>query len=172
MQIGFVGLGKMGLNMVTRLVRGGHQVVGLRSERRRGRARRRRPARKGVASLDALVEGADSAARGLGDGAVRRSHGVHRDRARPIRCRRTTPSSTAATPTSTTMCGGRRRWRPKRIALRRRRHERRHLGAAGRLLPDGRRRSRGLQSARADLPDAGAARTAICASATTAPATT
>ena len=26
MQIGFVGLGKMGLNMVTRLVRGGHQV--------------------------------------------------------------------------------------------------------------------------------------------------
>jgi 6-phosphogluconate dehydrogenase len=27
MQIGFVGLGKMGLNMVTRLVRGGHSVV-------------------------------------------------------------------------------------------------------------------------------------------------
>jgi 6-phosphogluconate dehydrogenase len=27
MQLGFVGLGKMGLNMVTRLVRGGHQVV-------------------------------------------------------------------------------------------------------------------------------------------------
>ncbi len=27
MQIGFVGLGRMGMNMVTRLVRGGHQVV-------------------------------------------------------------------------------------------------------------------------------------------------
>jgi 6-phosphogluconate dehydrogenase len=27
MQLGFVGLGKMGLNMVTRLMRGGHQVV-------------------------------------------------------------------------------------------------------------------------------------------------
>src|SRR5438093_13708110 len=27
MQLGFVGLGRMGLNMVTRLVRGGHQVV-------------------------------------------------------------------------------------------------------------------------------------------------
>ncbi len=27
MQLGFVGLGKMGLNMVTRLLRGGHQVV-------------------------------------------------------------------------------------------------------------------------------------------------
>ena len=27
MQLGFVGLGKMGLNMVTRLVRGGHDIV-------------------------------------------------------------------------------------------------------------------------------------------------
>ena len=27
MQLGFVGLGKMGLNMVTRLIQGGHQVV-------------------------------------------------------------------------------------------------------------------------------------------------
>ena len=27
MQIGFIGLGKMGLNMVTRLMQGGHQVV-------------------------------------------------------------------------------------------------------------------------------------------------
>jgi 6-phosphogluconate dehydrogenase len=27
MQLGFVGLGKMGLNMVTRLIRGGHQVI-------------------------------------------------------------------------------------------------------------------------------------------------
>jgi len=27
MKIGFIGLGKMGLNMVTRLVQGGHQVV-------------------------------------------------------------------------------------------------------------------------------------------------
>src|SRR4051794_22362714 len=27
MQLGFIGLGKMGLNMVTRLARGGHEVV-------------------------------------------------------------------------------------------------------------------------------------------------
>ena len=27
MQLGFVGLGKMGLNMVTRLVTGGHEIV-------------------------------------------------------------------------------------------------------------------------------------------------
>src|SRR5215470_8962798 len=29
MQLGFVGLGRMGLNMVTRLTRGGHQIVAL-----------------------------------------------------------------------------------------------------------------------------------------------
>jgi 6-phosphogluconate dehydrogenase len=29
MQIGFVGLGKMGMNMVTRLARGGHEVIGF-----------------------------------------------------------------------------------------------------------------------------------------------
>ena len=27
MQLGFVGLGKMGLNMVTRLIRGGHTIA-------------------------------------------------------------------------------------------------------------------------------------------------
>ncbi|HJU03560.1 MAG TPA: NAD(P)-binding domain-containing protein [Nitrospiraceae bacterium] len=32
MEIGFVGLEKMGLNMVTRLRRDGHQVVALRSQ--------------------------------------------------------------------------------------------------------------------------------------------
>src|SRR2546430_8015181 len=54
MQIGFVGLGKMGLNMVTRLVRGGHQVIVYdRSTEavRRGEA----AGARGVASLDALV---------------------------------------------------------------------------------------------------------------------
>ena len=29
MQLGFVGLGKMGLNMVTRLIQGGHEIVEL-----------------------------------------------------------------------------------------------------------------------------------------------
>jgi len=29
MEIGFVGLGRMGLNMVTRLTRGGHSVIGF-----------------------------------------------------------------------------------------------------------------------------------------------
>ncbi|MGC4083163.1 MAG: NAD(P)-binding domain-containing protein [Vicinamibacterales bacterium] len=44
MQIGFVGLGKMGLNMVTRLVRGGHDVVAFDRNPGHGAARERRPA--------------------------------------------------------------------------------------------------------------------------------
>jgi 6-phosphogluconate dehydrogenase len=54
MQLGFVGLGRMGLNMVTRLVRGGHQVVAYdRSEEAVARAEA--AGAGGVSSLDALV---------------------------------------------------------------------------------------------------------------------
>jgi len=54
MQLGFVGLGKMGLNMVTRLERGGHQIVAYdRSAEAVGRASAVNAS--GVASLEALV---------------------------------------------------------------------------------------------------------------------
>jgi 6-phosphogluconate dehydrogenase len=54
MQLGFVGLGKMGLNMVTRLVRGGHQIVAY--DRSADAVRRAEAAgARGVASLEALV---------------------------------------------------------------------------------------------------------------------
>ena len=54
MQLGFVGLGKMGLNMVTRLERGGHQIVAYdRSAEAVGRAAAVNAS--GVASLEALV---------------------------------------------------------------------------------------------------------------------
>jgi 6-phosphogluconate dehydrogenase len=54
MQIGFIGLGKMGLNMVTRLVRGGHDVVAfdLNAE---AVERAVVAGARGVGSLDALV---------------------------------------------------------------------------------------------------------------------
>src|SRR5258708_344077 len=39
MEIGFVGLGKMGLNMVTRLRRGGHRVVAIAGAEESGAAR-------------------------------------------------------------------------------------------------------------------------------------
>jgi 6-phosphogluconate dehydrogenase len=54
MQLGFVGLGKMGLNMVTRLVRGGHQITAY--DRDADAVRRADAAgARGVASLEALV---------------------------------------------------------------------------------------------------------------------
>ncbi len=34
MKLGMIGLGRMGANMAQRLIRGGHQLVGLRSETR------------------------------------------------------------------------------------------------------------------------------------------
>jgi 6-phosphogluconate dehydrogenase len=54
MDIGFVGLGKMGLNMVTRLARDGHRVVAFdRNPDAVGRAGT--AGANGVASLEALV---------------------------------------------------------------------------------------------------------------------
>ena len=56
MQLGFVGLGKMGLNMVTRLERGGHDIVAYdRSADAVSKAQAAKAS--GVASLDALVKG-------------------------------------------------------------------------------------------------------------------
>jgi 6-phosphogluconate dehydrogenase len=54
MQLGFVGLGKMGLNMVTRLVAGGHEVVAYDRDES-ATARAKAAGAGGAASLDAMV---------------------------------------------------------------------------------------------------------------------
>jgi 6-phosphogluconate dehydrogenase len=54
MQLGFVGLGKMGLNMVTRLTRGGHEIVGY-DRSPDAVAHAETAGARGVASLEALV---------------------------------------------------------------------------------------------------------------------
>jgi 6-phosphogluconate dehydrogenase len=54
MQLGFVGLGKMGLNMVTRLVRGGHQVVAF-DRSADAVAKAETAGARGAATLDAVV---------------------------------------------------------------------------------------------------------------------
>jgi 6-phosphogluconate dehydrogenase len=54
MQLGFVGLGRMGLNMVTRLARGGHQIVAF-DRSADAVAKAQAAGAKGVASLEALV---------------------------------------------------------------------------------------------------------------------
>ena len=64
MQLGLVGLGKMGFNMRERLRKGGHEVDRLRPAPRGHRRPRPRRTRGG----------AHRAARGVGDGALRRRH--------------------------------------------------------------------------------------------------
>jgi 6-phosphogluconate dehydrogenase len=54
MQLGFVGLGKMGLNMVTRLMRGGHQIVAF-DRSADVVAKAETAGARGAAALDALV---------------------------------------------------------------------------------------------------------------------
>jgi 6-phosphogluconate dehydrogenase len=54
MELGFVGLGKMGLNMVTRLVRGAHHVVGF-DRSADAIVRAEQAGARGAASLDSLV---------------------------------------------------------------------------------------------------------------------
>src|SRR5829696_7767854 len=55
MQLGFVGLGRMGLNMVTRLERGGHQIVAF-DRSADAVARAEAAGAGGVSSLETLVE--------------------------------------------------------------------------------------------------------------------
>ena len=54
MQLGFVGLGRMGLNMVTRLVRGGHEIIAY-DRSADAVARAEAAGARGVASLAALA---------------------------------------------------------------------------------------------------------------------
>ena len=145
MQLGMIGLGRMGANMVRRLMKNGHQCVvfdrsaeavagaGQGGRRRRGLARR-------------LRREAQAAARGLADGP---RGGRRRDRRGPRcrSCRRATSSSTAATPTTSTTSAAQQRAAAQGHPLRRRRHQRRRLGAGARLLHDDRRRQRKPSSA-------------------------
>jgi hypothetical protein len=80
MEIGFIGLGRMGLNMVTRLTRGGHSVIGFdRSADAVGRAKTEGAGRRRVARR--VGSGAQAAARSLGNGSGRRANGIHDRRA-------------------------------------------------------------------------------------------
>ena len=147
MQIGMIGLGRMGANMVRRLLRGGHsavvfdfnpdavaKLVARRRDRRlvarrfRRRSWRRR-ARRGSWCRPA----------------TRPSRPSRRSADRLVTA--ATRSSTAATPSSRTMCAARSELAPQRHRLHRRRHERRRVGPRARLLPDD-RRARPTQFAR------------------------
>ena len=73
MQLGMVGLGRMGANMTRRLMRGGHQLVvsDLSADAVKQLAGE---GAGGSSSLEDLVGKADAAARGVGHGSSRRRH--------------------------------------------------------------------------------------------------
>ncbi len=80
MELGFVGLGKMGLNMVKRLLAGGHHVAAY--DRDAGAIRQAEAAgASGASSLDALVSALAPPRADLGDGSLGRSHRIDDRRA-------------------------------------------------------------------------------------------
>ena len=74
MQLGVVGLGRMGGNIVRRLMRKGHRLRRLRPQARGGRGSSPGEGATRGRDLDELVGQARSAARGLGDAAGGRDH--------------------------------------------------------------------------------------------------
>ena len=155
MQLGMVGLGRMGANMVRRLQRGGHDCVAFDRHPENVQAvvdggRDRRVLARGARREDG------QAARGLADdpGGVRRRH-ARRAAAAPGHRRRRHRRRQLLLPGRPQALGAPRR---ARHALRRLRHERRRLGPRARLLAHDRRRRRRGRPARADLRVAGARR--------------
>ena len=152
-QLGMVGLGRMGANLVRRLMRDGHDCVvydvnpdAVEALAGEG-ADRRRLARDLAAKLE-------HAAGGLGHGPGRRDH----------REDRRTSSPSVLESGDAIIDGGNSYYRDdiRRAAklaragdrLHRLRHQRRRLRPRARLLPDDRRARRGGRAARPDLRDA------------------
>ena len=149
MQLGMIGLGRMGANLVRRLVRQGHDCVVFdqNAETVTGLAGKNIA---GSSDLADLVARARQAAQRLGDAARGRDHRADRGRAGPAagarrhdhrRRQRLLPGR----------CAPRPRAEGKGHPLSRLRHQRRRLGPGARLLPDDRRRQGGRGTARPDL---------------------
>ncbi len=170
MRIGFVGLGRMGANMVRRLLKDGHEVVAYNRTAEKTKEIEGEGA-IGSYSIEELVgklekpravwimvpAGDATEAQIAGaDGAPRAGRHDHRRRQHELP-RRPAPTRSA-----------RGAGRP----VRRRGHVRRDLGPPGRLLPDGRRRRGRGEAARADLPSRSHRRAATSTSAERAPGTT
>ena len=84
MQLGMIGLGRMGANMVRRLLKGGHECV-VYDMSAKAVAELVKEKAIGAASLADVRQEPDEAARGLADGAGRRGRQDHRRSAAPSR---------------------------------------------------------------------------------------
>ena len=139
MQIGMIGLGRMGGNIVRRLMQHGHEAVvydrdakAVAALSQRGRERRRRPRQAGAASCDRRARSGSCC--------------------RPARSPKTRSASSAELLEAGDIVidGGNTFWKDDirrakmlqgaRHPLRRCRHQRRRVGARARLLHDDRRR--------------------------------
>ena len=148
MQLGMIGLGRMGANMVRRLLKGGHQCV-VFDRSAQAVAELVKEKAIGATSLAEFVKTARKAARRLADGADWRGRQHHRrssaasrawrhpDRRRQFLLHRRHSPRQGARPKGNSLCG--------------RRHQRRRLGPRARLLHDDRRRSRCREAPRSDL---------------------
>ena len=74
MQLGMIGLGRMGANMVRRLMKGGHQCMVFDLNPAERRATCEQKARPVPLRSRSLVAKLKQAARGLGDGSRRRAY--------------------------------------------------------------------------------------------------
>ncbi len=111
MQLGMIGLGRMGANMVRRLMRAGHHVV-VHDRSAAAVETLDKEGATGAGDLTPIHRRPRPAANDLRDAAGGRRGRDHRRSS--SRCSTaTTRSSTAATPTITTTFAGRRRCRPK-----------------------------------------------------------
>ena len=151
MQLGVIGLGRMGGNIVRRLMKNGHQLRGLGPRRRCGGQTRPAKGRVGGERLkDLVAKLAAPRAVWVMLPAGGPTEDDHRRAGRGAG-QAATWSSMAATASTATTSGA-----PKPCGeghrLRRRRHLRRRLGSGARLLHDDRRRKGGGRSAGSDLP--------------------
>ncbi len=152
MQFGMIGLGRMGANMVRRLMKGGHTCV-VYDRSADAVAGLVKEGATGSSSLAEFVKKLDTPRAPLpdGSGGVR---GLERRRARADAREGGHPHRRRQLPLP-------RRHRPgeaprgEGAALRRHGDERRRLGPRARLLPDDRRRGRGREAPRSDLRHAG-----------------
>ena len=154
MELGMIGLGRMGANMTQRLVRGGHRVVGF-DFKPEARKRIEQYGAESVASLDALaaklaaprtlwmmVPSGDATEATVKALLPLLAGGRHRHRRRQFKLQRHAATRSAL--------------RRQAIELRRLRHQRRRVGTDRGLQHDDRRRSVGRRTAAADLRDTGA----------------
>ena len=117
MQIGVVGLGRMGANISRRLMQAGHSTVVWDANPAAVESLGKDGATAASGLADLVGKLYRLAAGGLGDAAARQDHRGH-DRARCRGCwARATSSSTAATPTTRTTSGAARRWRRRGCAI-------------------------------------------------------